>query len=149
MSPRVLGGQIVRVIRGNKRGTKFLGDRQEAFSNAFLVFGAVVLDLEVKVLAEDFFHFTSVFLRRVHVTELQIVKHASVESARKGDESLLALSQQILVDPRLIVEPLRERLRGEVDEILITGVILRQEYKVVVRAIRSLGDISRQSRAAG
>ena len=58
-------------------------------------------------------------------------RHAR-HAGRKSDQSLAVFGEQLFVDARLVVETFGVSLRRQAHEVLITLVVLRQQYQVKV-----------------
>ena len=65
----------------------------------------------------------------------------ALQAAAQADQPLRVLRQQLLVDARLVVEPLGVAGRHELDQVVIALGVLRQQDQVVLRlaGIAALG----------
>jgi len=63
----------------------------------------------------------------------------AAQAAGGGDEALGVLLEQLPVHPRLVVVALHEGEARELDEVLVTGLVLGQQREVVVELLAALG----------
>src|SRR5206468_8556722 len=98
-----------------------------------LLFQAVCLHLEVVlILPEDL----PILPRRadgpLHVLLADEVGDLSAEATRERNQAVMVLLQQLLVDPRLVLEPFEVGLPHQLEEVLIPGPARRQQDQVIV-----------------
>jgi hypothetical protein len=65
----------------------------------------------------------------------QRLRHLAAQARRQADEPLGVILEQLLVDARVVVEALEERLGVEELQVLVALLVLRQEDEVVVLAL--------------
>src|SRR5438477_344557 len=86
------------------------------------------LDLEVEVSrTEDLPVLTGSLLGRGQIAAQDALGDLALQAARQGDEPAAVARQRVLVDARLVVEPLQVREGGELDEVAVALKIRRQQ----------------------
>src|SRR5438445_12750358 len=111
----------MRIARRHEGKTKAPGDVDGAFGATFLDVQAVVLDLDVEVLAEELskpLRQPSGLLQLVFQDELAELTRGA---AAQADDVFLVLSEQLLVDPGHVVVALEEGGLGYLDEVRETS----------------------------
>ena len=69
-------------------------------------------------------------------------RHLALQAAAQADQPLRVRGEQLLVDARLVVEPVRVARRDELDEVVKALVRLREQHEMVgrlARRARSIG----------
>ena len=76
------------------------------------------------------------FARLAVLLMRQAFGHFPFEAAAQPDEALRVLRQQLLVDTRLVVEPLGIAGRHELDQVVVALECFSEQYQVVLRFTR-------------
>ena len=97
--------------------------------DVLLLFGQPVrLDLEVEVSrTEDLPVLTGSLLGRGQIAAQDALGDLALQAARQGDEPAAVARQRVLVDARLVVEPVQVREGGELDEVAVALKIRCQQ----------------------
>jgi len=85
------------------------------------------------VLAEDLLESAGLLERRVEALVHQGLQDVSAEASGGGDDTVGVLREDLPVHLGLHVVALEERPGGELDEVLVPGVVLGEQGEVVVR----------------
>ena len=132
MRGRVLAPEVVGVVGADERDAGLLRDVDQSRVDAPLLLEPLVLQLEEKVaLAEDVAQDGGLLQGRVEAVLEQPLGHGALEAGREGDQPLRVPGEQLLVHPRLVVEPLEVGERHELREVLVAGEVRGQEDEVV------------------
>src|SRR2546426_3159836 len=98
-----------------------------------LLFQPVRLHLEVVlILPEDLLILPRRADGSLHVLLTDQVGDLAAEATRERNQAVMVLLQQLLVDPRLVIEPFEVGLTHQFDEVLIPGPARRQQDQVIV-----------------
>ena len=129
----VLAAQVVHVAGADERAPDLARDPHDPLVGLLLVGDAVLLDLEVDVVAPEGVHqVVDVRPRLVVATVDQALAEARRQAAREGDDALAACGELGHVEVRFAaVEPLEKALRGELDEVAVADVGARQQREMV------------------
>ena len=137
MRPLVGLLQVVHVVGDDERQAELARDRLQADVDDLLLLDALVLHLEEELSgAEDVAEGGGGLERPPVLPAPQARRHLALEAAAQADEPLGVPGQQVLVDPRLVVEALGEPRRDELDQVVEALVGLGQQHQVVVRLAR-------------
>ena len=129
----VLPPQVVDVVGADERQIEVAGHRQEAGVHDPLLVDALVLHLEEEVAGtEDVPIGGRRLARPLRLLGAEARRHLALQAAAQADEPLRVPGQQLLVDPRLVVEALGVAGGDQLDEVVIAGEVLGQEHEVVV-----------------
>ena len=132
---RVVLREVVRVVRGDELEADLLAEARHHRHDLLLVGDAVVLDLEEEVLgAEDVLELQRGIARLGVIASGEALGDFALEARREDDQPFAVLAEELLVDPRLVVEAFDEAFRDELDEVLVAGVVRGEDDEVVVRA---------------
>ncbi len=133
MCARVLVMEVVDVAGGDERELGLIGEPRELGVDPLLGLEARVLDLDVGgVVPEDLHQAVEVRRRVVRPVLLQRPRDPPREAAGEGDQALRVAFEQLPVDARLVVVTLEIRRRGELDQVPVALVRLRQERQMGV-----------------
>ncbi len=127
--PRI---QVVAVVRRDQRSPRPARQRDEERVHLQLVRKAVVLDLDIEAaVGED----RPVLFQDFERLRLALGPHRerdlALQARRRRDQPLGVSPQQLLVDPRSVIEPFRVGEGGELQEVPIPDPVFRQKYQVV------------------
>ena len=129
----VLVAQVVDVVGGHGLEAGLLGELRELRQQLALLGQAGVLQLDVDVLgAEQLGEPGDLGQRGGVVAVAQQHRRLAAHAARERDEALVVLAEQLPVGARLVVVALEVRRRGELDEVLVAGLVARQQREVRV-----------------
>ena len=138
MGGGIIRHQVVGVARRHQRQTEAVRNRNRALLAHPLDVQPVVLNLDVEVRSEQSREPLRHLLRLVElVTEDAFAKLAR-RAAAQADEPLLVRFEQLLVDPRHVVQPFKECDRRHLDKVAKAGVVAGQERQVI-RRVAALG----------
>ena len=96
-----------------------------------LLLERVALDLQIEPIAEDRLEIPHLAARLVHVAAADRARHRTRHAGGERDQSLAVRLEQGLVDARVVVEAVGERLGAQIAEVAVADVVLRQQYEVV------------------
>ena len=128
---RVLAADVVAVGGGDERQPFLAGERTDAVVDRKLFLQRVALDLQIQAVAEDGLQIAHLAPGLVHVAPADGARHRARHAGRQRDDAFVVRLQQRLVDARVVVETLGERLAAQVPEVAVSGLVLRQEHEVV------------------
>ena len=135
MGARVRRLEVVRVVGAAHSHPEGAGDAEGPLGHPDLIGEAVRLDLrEVVVAAEDVRVPAGDLERLPLLPGEEQARHLGVEAPGQDQEALRVLGQELLVHPRLVVEPLEVPLRDELDEVAVARLV-PDEGGDVVRAL--------------
>ena len=125
--------EVVDVVGADKGQIEVAGHRQEAGVHDPLIVDALVLHLEEEVAgAEDVPIGRGRLAGALRLLRAEPRRHLALQAGAQADEPLRVPGQQLLVDPRLVVEPLRVAGGDQLDEVVVAGEVLGEEHEVVV-----------------
>ncbi len=128
----VILGQVVAIVRANQRDAGLAGDLDQIGIDLQLAGEAVVLQLEKKVSRTENIGQLAGFLQGgVELLHQQFLRDAPLEARGERNQSLAVLRQQLLVDARLVVEPLEVAVGHQLAQVAVTRLILGQQHEVV------------------
>ncbi len=117
-----------------------LGQRRQLGVDLALLGEPVVLQLdEEPVRPEDLQVLLRDLLRRRDVVPAQRRRNLAAQARARADQPRGELAQHLLVDPRLVVEPLEVADRGQLDQVPVTRQVLGEQQKVVARFAQPTG----------
>ena len=119
---RVALGQVVRVVGRDQRVIQLPRDLDQSLVDDVFFRHPVPHDLDVEPVAEDLAEDLRVLFRRLVVVLEQRRRDQRGHAARKDDQTLVVLREQIEVDPRLVVVPLEEALGDQRGQVLVADV---------------------------
>ncbi len=131
---------VVAVVGGEQRRADLLGDLDQLRVRVALGRQAVVLQFDEQVVPpEDVLQPRRLGQRALLVAVQQRLQHVPTEAPGGGDQAFGVLLQQLPVHPRLVVVALHEGEAGQLDEVLVAGLVLGQQGEVVVELRAALG----------
>ena len=124
--------EVVHVVRADERHVEIARDRQQPGVDDALLLDALVLHLEEEIAgAEDVAVSRRGLMRLARLIGAQPGRDLTFEAAAEADEPAAVLRQQLLVDARLVVEPVGVARRDELDEVVEPLVGLGEQHEVV------------------
>ena len=132
----VLLVRIMDIVGDHGLDAQFVGQPFQLGQDVHLLPNPVVLKLDIEILSKHALQTPGQLIGFLIPIMQQMLWDVPCKACRQADEPLVMLLQQIIVDARLIVEPVNEGLRGELHQILIPGLILGQQDEVGVVPIR-------------
>ncbi|MCL4535757.1 MAG: hypothetical protein M1370_11445 [Bacteroidetes bacterium] len=127
----VLLADVVDVVGGDHRNAHSAAQLQHAAVDLNLVGEAVVLDLQVVAVRAHQVAVEGGGPRRgVQVVPQDGASHLAGWAAGGDDQALVVLLEQLVVDARLVVEPLQLGLADQIHEGLVAGEVLGQQKQV-------------------
>ena len=135
----VLFAQVVAIIGGDDRQAEVLAEFQQFGVGLTLAVDAVVHEFQVHVVVPQDVAIAVDGVRRLFQVAVEDVSvDLALEAAGEADQPLGVLGQKFLVDARAVIKTLQERLAQEAGEILVAGVIARQQGQVMRRRADAL-----------
>ena len=130
---RVFPRQVVRVIRRHQRYARLARQAQLQRDQFLVKLEAVVLYLEEEVLlAEDVLVLVGQPAALLVALLQQRLLQVAPQAGRQANQALRIAREQVLADPRLVVEAFGICGGDQVDQIAIAGLVLAQQQQVVV-----------------
>ena len=131
---------VVAVVGGEQRCADGIGDLDQLRVGLDLLREPVILELDEEVArAEDLLKPCRPSQRLLLVAGEQRLEHHATETARRGDQALGVLGQQLPVHPWLVVVALEVGRRGELEQVLVPLRGLGQQGQVVVELVAAVG----------
>ena len=134
----IMGLEIVRVVRRHQRDAHVVLHLEQFLVDDLLVLDAVAHHFEVIAVAEESVKILREGPGLVELARGDRARDRRRQAARGADQSFVVFFEQLPVDPRLVVEALQVRLRDELHQVGVTGVIHRQKQQVVDRVVPRL-----------
>ena len=129
----VLVAQVVHVVGGHGAQAGLFGEQRELGEQLALLGQAGVLQLDVDVLrAEQVGQAPHLGEGGLVVAVLEEHGGAPAHAAGERDEALAVLGEQLPVGARLVVVALQVGARGELDQVLVAGLVAGQQGEVGV-----------------
>ena len=129
----VLAAGEVDVVRGHEGQAELAGDGDELGVDGLLLGQAVVHELDVEVAGgEDRGVFPGRLLGLLREAPGEPDRELALEAGRQPMRPSAVGGQELLVDPRPVVEALEVALGDELAEVAVAGLVLDQEDEVVV-----------------
>ena len=139
----VLRAQVVRVARRDQWNARIPGDAHQGLVDQGLLGERVRHDLQEEVaLAHDVSVQKGPFGRLRLLAGENELRNLPGEAGRRGDQPPGMTRQQVVVDPRLVVEPVGIGDRDQLDEVAIALVVLGEEDQVVVLPLLLPGTVA-------
>ena len=133
MRTAILLPEVVHVVGADEGQVEVAGHRQQPGVHDALLVDALVLHLQEEVARpEDVPEGRGGLAGPVRLLGAESRRHLPLQATAETDESGRVLRQQLLVDPRLVVEPLGVPRRHQLDEVVVAGEVLGQQHQVVV-----------------
>ena len=137
----------MRVVRQHQRDARLAVETEVGVGRHALLADAVVLDLQIKVLAEELAQPKGPLLRALVVVVDQLLLDLAGETAGETHEPLCVLRKQRPVDAGLDVKAFGEGHRDEIAQVAIARFVLAQQYQmriVVVPPVLAVGPVARR-----
>ncbi len=141
----ILRQDIMHVVRRNILDSVLLSQLQQRLIDRHLmvvhlgiplrIARPVSLQLEVIVLPEQIPEPPHRLVRPGQIPPHDALRNLAPQTRRTANDPLMILRQQLLVDPRVIIEPLGPSIRHEFNEIVIPRQILGQQNQVMPPAV--------------
>ena len=128
--------RVVAVVGGEQRQIQPLCDVQQLRQDSPLIANAVVLQFHEYVpRPEDVAQAPGMGQRLVEVVAQQRLAHVAAETAGGGNQPGGVLGEYLPVHLGLVVVTLEEGAAGDLDEVPVAGLVLRQQHQVVVELV--------------
>jgi hypothetical protein len=142
---RVGAVDVVAVIGGDQRNAELLAHPHQLAVERLLLGHRRGHQLEEEVawrehagvLARD-------LLGGGHAVLLDRLGDLAAQARRHADQPLAVIAQQLLVDPRVVIEPLEVPLGVEERQVLVADLVLRQQDQVKVAAVGPVVAVGRR-----
>ena len=137
----------MRVVGQHERDARLVVDAVRARGGLAFLMDAVVLDLEIKILAEELAQPERALLRAGVVVVDQLLLDLARETAGEADQPLGVLREQRPVDARADVKALGKGCRDEIAEVPVARLVFAQQDQVgivVVAAVLLVAEIARR-----
>ena len=135
----VLAPRVVAVGGGDQRDAQVARELADAVVDRQLLLERVRLHLEIEPVAEDRVQLLGLAAGLVHVAAADRLGHRAGHAGGERDDPLVVRAEQLLVHPRVVVEPLGERLGRQVAQVPVAEVVHRQQHEVVTDSLRLVG----------
>ncbi len=133
VSERIVRVEVVDVARRDEREAGLLGEGYQLRIDLLLLREPRILDLDVRrVTPEDLDEPVEIGARVLRAALGERTRDAAGEAARKRHDALRVTLEELPVDARLVVVALEVAERGELDEVRVALVRLREEREVRV-----------------
>ena len=116
----------MHIVRCNCFDVKFSGKCIELGEHLQLFRNAVVLQLDIEILAE---HAAQTQRERTSLLRLpveQCLRDVACKAGGQTDQAFRMLCKEIIVNARLIVKSIHKCTGGKLDEVFISGFVLRK-----------------------
>ncbi len=148
MRLRVVAMHVVEVVGRAQAKPELLAEAGQRLVHRLLAVDAVALHLEQKtILAKDVAIGGHRFARAIEVSVGDPAGRLTLQAARKSDETVRVLGQDLLVDAGLVVHPLHLPNGAELHQVEVAVVVSGQEGQVVGIAVDP--SLAQQPRARG
>ena len=134
----VLLFDVVAVVGGHHAQPVLLRELAQHRVDLLLLLQAVVLDLDEVAVAEDLQVLVQPLLGQVDPVRQDELGNLRPQAARKRDDALVVLAQNLAVDARLHVETLEVGPAREPHQVLVAHEVLGQQGQVKVAAVEAL-----------
>ena len=129
----VVFAEVVAVIGGNERQTKFFFQLEKARMDAVLHLQALILNLEIKILfAENVCEGSGGRARGVVIVLHQALGDFALQAAGEADQPTRVLGEKLFADARLVIKAVQRGLRRDLDQIAVAFFIFGEHQQVVV-----------------
>ena len=123
---------IMTIISSNNRHIIFLRKLQQHFIYQYLFFQVMPLNLHIIIITKHIQPPLKFFLRSVFPLIQNGLRHISPKATGSGYQSLFIFLNQPLIYPRILtIHPLNKTKRSKLHQVLITYLILRQQYLMI------------------
>ena len=124
---------VVNVIRRDALQAELLRPRDEMLVHLRLLGNGVILEFEIEIVrAKSLLKPINAIARLLQVILDDGLGNFARHAAGERDQALVMLREDFLVDARLVVIALQMRRRGELDQILVSLFILREQHEMIV-----------------
>jgi hypothetical protein len=120
---------------GDERQALFSRQRADAVVDGQLLLQRVALDLQIEAVAEDGLEVAHFPARLVHVAAPHRAGNGACHAGGERDQALAVRLQQRLVDTRVVIEAVGERLGAQVPEVPVADVVLGEQHQVVAHPL--------------
>ncbi len=139
----VLGGgvglfHIVGVVGDDEGDAGVAAELFEALGGLPLLGDAVILDLQIEVVAEECLQIQRAGFGRLIVAADQLLRDLAREAAGQAHQPLGVLVQQRPVDAGLVVEALGEAGADQIAEVAVAGLVFAQQDQVGVGVVEAV-----------
>ena len=132
--------EIMAVVGGHQRQVQFPGQFFQPRVDHPLFRQAVFLKFQVKAVAKDLLQGKGRGPGLVQAVWLgQEIGNLAVQTGGEADKPLAVPGQDLLVDPRFVVEALQLGDGGQLDKVLVAGAVHGQQHEVEGGAAGALG----------
>ena len=133
MRAGVVLAQIMRIVGGHQRNAGLRGQAVDHGEHARIRLQAVVLQFQEEILrAEQVGVFVGQALGFFVTVRQQGLIDVAAQARRQRDQALGMPRQQVLIDARLVIEPVQVAGGNQLDQVAIAFLVLAQQHQVVV-----------------
>ena len=127
---------VMAVVGSQERRPQAMGDLDKLRVGLALLLQPVVLQLDEQVVPpEDVLEPCGTRSGELHVTAQQGLVDEAPEAPGRRDNPLVVALEQLPVRPRLVPVPCEVGLRGQLEQVLVPAVVLRQQRQVVIELV--------------
>ena len=135
----VLVVEVVGIVRGHQGDAQLLRQLLLVGDDLLLLVEALILDLQVEVLAEDVAEVTGYALGLIQAVLEDAGLHLAAQAGGKPDEPLAVFAEKVLIDAGLVIEAFGETRGHQFGKVREAHRILGQQHQVVARVPGSAG----------
>ena len=139
---------VVNVVGGDELEVEFLAELDQLPVYLGLLGQTVILQFKVEILRAE--RLPKPIHRRARLVDLVFhdqIRDFAGETARHGNQALAVGSQNLLVDPRLIVINVEMCRRGQLDQVFVARLVAREQAKMVIKVPGAASGFFLQPRA--
>ena len=127
----VLFFEVVHVVGRNQSDVRLARELHQKRQDLLLFGNAVILDLNVKVLAERFFHLQGKRLCLFVLARKKKARNTPRKAGREADDAVRMLFEDGIVDARAVVVAVYKGKRIELDEVDVARLVFGEQDKVI------------------
>ncbi len=123
---------VVHIVGRHQREIELLCQRDHFPVGIDLLLETVILQLDKEPLAsEDLGQCPGILVCLFRLVIEEVVGNRATETRGRGDDAFVVLLQHLHVDPGPVIEPVKSRLAGKLQKVLVTLLVLRQQQQVI------------------
>ena len=130
LSEGVLLLDIVDVVCGDELNVEGLRELNQREEDLFLVFQAVILQLDVEVLTKDILELLCFRISTLFVSCEQLSGDIPLQAGREANDAFVVFLEKVHVDARLVIQAVGRSDAGQLEQVVIAGGGLRQQDDV-------------------
>ena len=128
--------RVVDIVSSHGLYSQLISQLLQFGQHHLLLPNAVVLKLDIEVLPEHAFEPLCQSVSLLIPIMQQMLRDIAADTGGHADQSLTVLREQIIVDAGPIIEPMDKSLRRKPHQVLIAGLILRQQDEMAILPVQ-------------